>query len=228
MLKSGKSQTMVRVPKPVTAKGDGAQRTPQVWQVTLVPPGRVTGMPTSALGAAHAAGISPAPAQGTNLSPASPPAQAAAPAPHSMQTPPGREPKSACRPERQVSHKDTTPAPTRTAPILGSPAATRTALAEAVLQAQSIPVTARLCRAPACIPPAVRQPCPCRTPSSRHRRAAAGGTRPSRAAAFQAKPRSGRPCCSRAPREARTWQAGGMALCSEAHSVCTGPQPAPP
>lgn len=51
--------------QPVTAKGDGAQRTPQVWQVM--------GTATSALGAAHAARIAPAPVRGTNLSPASPP-----------------------------------------------------------------------------------------------------------------------------------------------------------
>lgn len=56
-------------------------------------------------------GISTAPAQGTNLSPASPPREAAAPAPRGTQTPPGREPKPAHQPKRQVSHKDTTSAP---------------------------------------------------------------------------------------------------------------------
>lgn len=150
------------------------------------------GMPTSALGAA---GISPAPAQGTKLSPASP-------------TPSGRQPKPAHQPKCQVSHKDTTPAPTRTAPLPGSPAATCTTSAEAVLQGQSIPVTACPCRGPARVLPAVQQPCPSGTPSSRHGRAGAGRTCPSRAAAFQVKLPPGGLCCSGAYQEARTRQDG--------------------
>lgn len=73
VLESGKSQTMDKVPRAVTARGDGAQRTLQEWWVT--------GMPTSALGAAR---TSLAPAQGAELSPASPPAEDL----QSMQIPP--------------------------------------------------------------------------------------------------------------------------------------------
>lgn len=152
-------------------------------------------MPTSALGAAHAAGISPAPAQGTKVSPASP-------------TPSGRQSKPPHQPKCQVSHEDTTPASTRTAPLPGSPVAACTTSAEAVLQAQSIPVTACLCRGPAHVLPAVQQPCPSRTPSSRHGRAGAGRTCPSRAAAFQVKLPSRGLCCSGAYQEARTRQDG--------------------
>lgn len=60
MLKPGTNQIMTRAPKSVTVKGDRAQRTCR--------PGRT------------------APAHGKKLSPASPPAKAAAPAPHSMDT----------------------------------------------------------------------------------------------------------------------------------------------
>lgn len=158
VLKSGTSQTTVRVPKPLTAKGDGARRTPQVWQVTLVPPGRVMEMPTSALGAAHAARISPAPVQRTNLSPASSPTEATgwplvARKPHQVGN---RNP--------HVSPNARFPTWTRHLhprglhPSWGAqqPAAQPwLKLSEAVLQAQSIPLTARLCGGPARVPPAV-------------------------------------------------------------------------